>query len=107
MLFRSQWLVVDPTTGAVGVMYYDTVNDSTRKKTDVYFQVSNDGGVTWGTPTKVTTAMTNETITGADSGNQYGDYNSLSGYAGLFFPSWTDRRSGAKEEIWTAPISNP
>jgi hypothetical protein len=103
----NQWLVVDPTTGAVGVMYYDTVNDVNRKKTDVYFQVSTDGGVTWGTPTKVTTGMTDETIAGADSGNQYGDYNSLSGYAGTFFPSWTDRRNNAKEEVWTAPILNP
>ena len=40
--------------------------------------------------------MTDETIAGADSGNQYGDYNSLSGYAGTFFPSWTDRRNGAQ-----------
>ncbi len=49
--------------------------------------------------------MTDETIAGADSGNQYGDYNSLSGYAGTFFPSWTDRRSGGKEEIWTAAVT--
>ncbi len=44
---------------------------------------------------------------GADAGNQYGDYNSLSSYAGKFFPSWTDRRNNAKEEIWTAPITEP
>ena len=60
--------------------------------------------MTWSAPFKVTTASTNETTAGADSGNQYGDYNSLSGIAGTFFPSWTDRRSGASEEIWTAAI---
>lgn len=49
--------------------------------------------------------MTDETIAGADSGNQYGDYNGLSGYANSFFPSWTDRRNNAREEIWTALIS--
>jgi hypothetical protein len=103
----NQWLAVDESTGNLGVMYYDTVNDAARKKTDVYFQVSTDDGVTWGAATKVTTAMTDETIAGADSGNQYGDYNSLSGWANTFFPSWTDRRSGAKEEIWVAPISTP
>ena len=48
--------------------------------------------------------MTNETVAGADLGNQYGDYNSLSGYAGTFFPSWTDRRNNAREEIWTAAV---
>ena len=56
---------------------------------------------------KITTAQTDETIAGADSGNQYGDYNSLSIYAGKFFPSWTDRRNGAREEIWTARLTEP
>lgn len=53
------------------------------------------------------TAQTDETIAGADSGNQYGDYNGLSGFLGKFFPSWTDRRDLTFEEIWTAPISDP
>ena len=34
----NQWLAVDDVTGNLGVMYYDTVNDATRKKTDVWFQ---------------------------------------------------------------------
>jgi hypothetical protein len=88
-------------------MYYDTVGDATRKTTNVYFQSSADGGVTWGAAAKVSTASTDETIAGADSGNQYGDYNSLSGYAGTFFPTWTDRRNNAKEEIWVAPVVEP
>jgi len=103
----NQWLAVDEVSGNIGVMYYDTVNDATRKKTDVYFQVSTDNGVTWGAATKVTTAMTDETVAGADSGNQYGDYNSLTGWANKFMPVWTDRRNNAKEEIWTAPVNTP
>ena len=102
----NPWLVVDETNGAIGVMYYDTVNDTTRKKTDVFYQSSFDDGATWGAAVKVTTAQTDETVTGADSGNQYGDYNGLSGYAGVFFPSWTDRRNAAKEEIWTARVTD-
>jgi hypothetical protein len=101
----NQSLVVDETNGQIAVIYYDTVGDSTRKKTNVFYQASFDDGATWSTPFQVTTATTDETITGADSGNQYGDYNSLSGYAGTFFPSWTDRRSGGKEEIWTAAVT--
>ncbi len=103
----NQWLAVDPNNGKIGVMYYDTVNSTTRLKTDVYYQSSSDGGVTWSTPLKVTTAQTDETVAGADSGNQYGDYNGLSGYLGKFLPSWTDRRNNASEEIWTAPITDP
>ncbi len=102
----NQWLVVDETNGKLALMYYDTVGDSTRKSVNVYYQSSTDDGVTWSTPFKVTTAVTNETTAGADSGNQYGDYNSLSGFNGTFFPSWTDRRSGASEEIWTAAIAD-
>ena len=100
----NQWLVVDEATGQLAVMYYDTVDDSTRKKTHVYYQASFDDGVTWSTPFRVTTAQTDETIAGADSGNQYGDYNSMSGINGSFWPVWTDRRSGGKEEIWTANV---
>jgi hypothetical protein len=103
----NQWMGVDETTGRLVVIYYDTVGDAGRKKTDIWYQTSTDDGATWSAATKITTGMTDETIAGADSGNQYGDYNSLSIYAGKIFPSWTDRRGGAKEEIWTAPITEP
>ncbi len=98
------WMVVDETNGKIGITYYDTVGDSTRKSVNVYYQSSSDDGVTWTAPLQVTTASTNETTSGADSGNQFGDYTSLSGINGTFWPSWTDRRSGGKEEIWSAKV---
>ena len=101
----NPFLAVDETNGNIGAMYYDTVADAGRKKVDVYYQLSTNGGVSWEAPVKVTTSMTDETVAGADSGNQFGDYNSLSGHANKFFPSWTDRRNSGKEEIWTAPIT--
>jgi hypothetical protein len=101
----NPFIAVDETNGNLGAIYYDTVADAGRKKVDVYYQLSTNGGASWDPAVKVTTAMTDETITGADSGNQFGDYNSLSGYGNSFFPSWTDRRNAGKEEIWTAKIS--
>ncbi|HVT02191.1 MAG TPA: sialidase family protein [Thermoanaerobaculia bacterium] len=101
----NQRLVVDETTGRIGMMYYDTINDPGRKKTDVFFQSSTDDGATWSTPQKVTSGMTDETVAGANSGNQYGDYNGLSGYNGTFFPSWTDRSASSQEQIWTNSTS--
>jgi hypothetical protein len=101
----NAFLAVDETNGTIGAIYYDTVNDPGRKKVDIYYQMSTDGGATWQAAVKVTTAMTDETVSGSDSGNQFGDYNSLSGYGNSFFPSWTDRRNNAKEEIWTAKIT--
>jgi BNR repeat-like domain len=103
----NQWLGVDETTGRLAVIYYDTVDDPTRKKTHIYYQTSTDNGATWSVATRITTGQTDETIAGADSGNQYGDYNSLSIHAGKIFPVWTDRRNNGKEEIWTAPIQEP
>ena len=97
-------MAVDETNGRLVVMYYDTVGDAGRQRTDVWLQTSLDVGATWTTAVKVSSAQTDETSAGADTGNQYGDYNGLSGYAGKFFPCWTDRRSGGKEEIWTAAI---
>jgi hypothetical protein len=103
----NQWLGVDEATGRIVVIYYDTVGDPGRKKTDIWYQTSADDGATWSAASKVTTAQTDETTATANAGNQYGDYNSLSIFAGKIFGSWTDRRSNAKEEIWTAPITEP
>jgi hypothetical protein len=88
-------------------MYYDTVADPGRKKVHVYYQSSFDDGVTWNAPVQVTSVQTDETAAGTNTGNQFGDYNGLSGFAGIFFPSWTDRRgqaTGFPEEIWTARV---
>ena len=101
------WLAVDETNGRIGVIYYDTVGDATRRTTNVWYQSSANDGSTWSVPLKVSTGRTDETGGGAELGNQYGDYNSLSGFMGKFFPSWTDRRGGGREGIWTAPIADP
>ena len=102
----NQWMVVDETNGALGIIYYDTVGDPGRKKVDIWYQSSFDDGATWSAAVKVTSAPTDETVTGTNFGNQFGDYNGLSGIAGQFFPSWTDRRNNAREEIWTAKVTD-
>jgi len=94
-------LAVDATDGTVVVSYYDTIGDAGRIRTNLWYQSSPDSGTTWTPPVRVTTASTDETSAGADD-FQYGDYNGLSGHAGIFFPCWTDRRNNAREEVWTA-----
>ncbi|HJZ76195.1 MAG TPA: sialidase family protein [Vicinamibacterales bacterium] len=98
-------MAVDETTGVLMIVYYDTVDDPGRVKTNLWMQRSFDRGVTWTAPVRVTTAETDETSAGATSNFQYGDYIGLTGFAGNFFPCWTDRRSGAAEEIWGAPLT--
>jgi hypothetical protein len=103
----NPWMAVDEENGAIAIVYYDTVDDANRLKTDLWYQVSFDDGQTWTPAVKVTTAQTDETASSADADNQYGDYNGLSGLARKFLPSWTDRRNNAREEIWTAKIDEP
>jgi hypothetical protein len=102
----NQRLAVDPETGFLGIVYYDTGTGADRTKTNLVFQFSTDNGQTWSLPpTTITSATTDETAPGADQGNQYGDYNGLSVVKGVFFPSWTDRRSNGRESIFTAKIT--
>ena len=99
-------LAVDETSGEMKIIYYDTVDDPGRVKTDVWMQASTDDGANWSTPTKITSAQTDETASSANA-NQYGDYLGLTGHAGSFFGCWTDRRGGSLEEIWGAPLFGP
>ncbi len=112
VFFNDQFhpkLCVDESNGNLIVTYYDTFDPKDpngRLKTNVWMKMSTDDGQTWSAPVLVTSAQTDETSEGA-APSRYGDYNGLSGFAGVFFPSWTDRRGGGpndREEIWTAPI---
>ena len=100
------WIAVDETSGALALIYYDTAGDPNRHAANVWVQTSTDSGAHWTTARQVSSAPTDETTEGA-SGFQFGDYNALSGIAGRFLPSWTDRRGGARDQIWTAPITIP
>jgi hypothetical protein len=91
-------LAVDEADGKLVVVYYDTIADSSRLKTDIWMQTSSDDGVSWSVAVKLTSKESNE-ATGTANANQYGDYIGLTGNAGNFFASWTDSRN-AIEEIW-------
>jgi hypothetical protein len=98
-------LVVDESSGILMVVYYDTINDPSRLKAELWMQTSYDFGATWTTPVQVATAQTNETVPGAQLNFQYGDYIGFTGHSGKFFACWTDRRNGGTEEIWGAPLT--
>lgn len=99
----NPWLARDESTGLLGLMYYDSVGGP-RTSVNVFFQVSANGGTTWSSPVRVSSASSDDED--FNDPNQFGDYNALSAAAGTFFPSWTDRRDpDGKEEIWTSMIT--
>jgi len=99
----NQWMHVDDTDGTVHVMWRDTRNDPARKKTDIYYTKSVDGGATFMPEVRVTSAMSDETTAGA-SPDQYGDYEGLAAFMSCASPFWTDRRTATPEEIYTAEV---
>jgi hypothetical protein len=104
----NQWLAVDPADGAVDLSWNDTRNDPAHVSTDIFFTRSTDGGHTFAPNVQVTTAPTDETVTGANLGNQYGDYEGIAALGGEVHPIWTDRRASVAaldEEVFTAAIT--
>jgi len=104
----NQWLAVDPVSGVVDLSWNDSRNDPTNASTDVYFARSTNGGASVSPNVKVTSAPTNETVAGADFGNQYGDYEGIDARGGVAHPIWTDRRASVAaldEEAFTATIT--
>lgn len=100
----NQWMNVDDADGTIHISWRDTRNDPNRQKTDVYYTRSTDGGFTFTAEVKVTSAMSDETTSGA-SPDQYGDYEGLAVRNGSAYPFWTDRRVPAPEEIFTAKVT--
>jgi hypothetical protein len=123
-----QWLSVDLTDGSVNISWYDTRNDPAKRKTDIYFTRSTNGGLSFSANVRVTTASTDESCPVceeciAQSGfnacrsfcrqscdaeifNQYGDYSGIASFGGVSHPIWTDRRTGERlnEEVFTASV---
>ena len=104
----NPWMDVDPSSGQIHAVYYDTRDDNTRRTARLYFIWSDDGGQHWKDERQIADAPTDETAAGADEGNQFGDYNGLAVYSSIAHPTWTDRRNGVpggKEQIYSARIT--
>ena len=91
------WMDVDPTTGAIYIVYYDR-SPYNNFLTDVVLASSMDGGKTF----------TNEVISSSPFSTPgasifFGDYNNISAYDGKVRPIWT-RYENKKLSIWTALI---
>jgi hypothetical protein len=82
-----QWLAVDPTDGAINVVFYDRRRDPSNKEQVVTLARSTDGGRTF------TNYAWTENLFEAD-GVFFGDYSGLAAYGGRVYGVWTEKPPG-------------
>lgn len=82
------WLGVGPD-GTVHVAFYDTRRDTSRTSVDFFYSKSTDGGQTWSTPERLTTAQSPNIA----DGFEWGDYNGLDVVMSDLITVFTDNRS--------------
>jgi len=107
---NSHWfpkMAVDPATGAIGIAWYDSRNDTGVPGAGGTNGVPNDDVQVYGvvgTPTAdgvkfcpnfvIQPAFSNandiRTVSGAADPNQFGDYNGMAFYNGRMYPAWAD-----------------
>lgn len=99
----NQWLKVDEN-GSIHVVYYDTQHSSNRSGVDLYYNNSTDGGQTWGTPQRISSA-TSANLTDLQ---EWGDYNGISVLGQKLLPVWTDNRDGSpnSRDVYVADATN-
>lgn len=86
------WITVDPTTGDVAVMYFDSRDDAENILVNAYVSLSTDGGQTW-TDRRVGDDR-NDLRRNPFQGNTFaGDYSGCDFYGGIVYPSWVDMRN--------------
>lgn len=104
---KQFWPVVTVQPGGnVDVTYYDAVQVPASPPTpstslvDTYWAQSLDGGVTWETPEKVTTATSNWRTTATNIAPNFGDYNTHVSAGDRLFVTWADGRAGVPDTFF-------
>ena len=97
---------LDPTTGSVAVAWYDARNDlgdhgrgdtNGRPNDDAmtYGSVTKDGGATFQPNVRISQGVSNSAA--AQNGIDYGDYEGLAFYGGVYFYVWADNSNSTHD----------
>jgi hypothetical protein len=108
------WIAVDPTTGNVGICFYDSRQDpAANQLTDLYLGISEDGGESFSVQpisdvsfNPSVTSSTDSLLGSGDTLAFFGDYNGLAAHSGMWYPAWTDSREGYDQDVYIG-IVNP
>lgn len=85
-----QWLAVDPTDGAVNVVFYDRRGDPQNRKQIVALARSTDGGHSF-----ANYAWTDEPFEASDV--FFGDYTGIAAFGGRVYGAWTEKPDRAND----------
>ncbi len=94
-------LTVDSQSGRLAVVYSDNAADPAGSKVHRSVVTSNDFGVTWSSPQRITTVPSNALT---DPEQIYGDYQGSFALGPRLWTVWTDRRTGAASSVWMAEL---
>lgn len=103
------WITVDPTSGDIAVMYFDSRDDSSNILVNCYVSLSTDGGDTWAD--RRVGDDVNDLRNNPFSGRTFaGDYSGCDFYNGIVYPSWVDMRfttsvNTANSDVFTAIVN--
>jgi hypothetical protein len=106
-------IALDQTTGFVAVSWYDTRNSGTGTTRDTYASVSVDGGGTWLSNVRLSTALSNPLAPAVGTFNS-GDLDLMTYANGVFYRSWSDNSNstgdnpsgaGSNFDIYTARVA--
>ncbi len=86
------WISVDPTSGDVAVMYFDSRDDDANILVNTYVSLTTDGGTTW-TDRRVGDGVNDLRNNPFDGRTFAGDYSGCDFYNGKVYPSWVDMRN--------------
>ena len=124
---NSQFLpkiALDPTTGHLAVVWYDSRNDLGLGGPGDTNGIPNDDAQFWGAFSADGTAFTRNIQISAGTSNShdamngidYGDYTGLSFYGGIAHPAWSDNSNSTGNnpdgalhqlDIYTASVADP
>ncbi len=104
------WVAVDQSAGDVGVTFYDSRNDPNANiLIDDYLSLSTDGGESF-TARRISSVSSDPRIcrdvVSVDAVDLlfFGDYISLDAMDSVWYPTWTDTRSGSDQDIYMSVI---
>jgi hypothetical protein len=81
-------IALDPTTGNIGVVWYDCRSSAANNRVELWGTVSVDGGASFLPEVKISAGSTSGV--GLGIGNELGDYLGLDFYNNVLYPVWAD-----------------